>query len=379
MSLAFSPNGKMLASGSCSRGPTKEGTLVLYDSLSGRELRRIAVDSNDYYTQVSFSADGKMLGSAGFGVQFWDSATGRQLYHDKEASRFAFAPDDRTLVVRNKDNTIRLLDIPSGKELHRFSMPEEPVYWPFALSSDGRTLAWATKDRAIECWELASWKRRRRLTGHQGEIFSLVFSVDGRTLFSSSADTTILIWDRARTDEVRKVRWNENDLPNLWRDLAEENAERADHAIWLLAAVPERSMPFLEKHIYPIATVNLERLNHLITDLDSDQFAVRDKAMHELDELGELTEAALRKMLDGKPSREARRRAQQLLEKLRGPLPAGERLRSLRAVEVLEHAGTEQARRLLTRLVDGAPEARLTREAKVALQRLDQRAHGRDK
>jgi hypothetical protein len=92
--------------------------------------------------------------------------------------------------------------------------------------------------------------------------------------------------------------------------------------------------------------------------------------MRELEELGELAEAALRKMLAGKPSLEARRRAEELLEKLRGPLPAGERLRSLRAVEVLEHAGTESARELLTRLASGAPEARLTREAKGALQRL---------
>ena len=68
-----------------------------------------------------------------------------------------------------------------------------------------------------------------------------------------------------------------------------------------------------------------------------------------------------------------RRRAEGLLEKLRGPLTDAERLRSLRVVEVLEHAGTEQARRLLARLAGGAAEARLTREAKGAMQRLDRR------
>ena len=56
--------------------------------------------------------------------------------------------------------------LPSGdtiaRELQRFPEPNEPEDWAFALSPDGRTLARTTKDHAIECWELASWKRRRR-------------------------------------------------------------------------------------------------------------------------------------------------------------------------------------------------------------------------
>jgi hypothetical protein len=114
-------------------------------------------------------------------------------------------------------------------------------------------------------------------------------------------------------------------------------------------------------------------LARLTANLDSDQFAVRDQATRELEALGELAEAALRKLLAAKPSLEARRRAEELLEKLRSPLPSGERLRSLRAVEALEHAGTEPAQRLLIRLAGGAPGARLTREAQAALQRLARR------
>jgi RNA polymerase sigma factor (sigma-70 family) len=379
MSVAFAPDDKFFACGSATNKVETEDSLFVYDMVSGREPRRIAAAKNDFYQQVAFSADGKMLGAYGFGVRVWDSATGRQLYHGKGDKCFAFAPDGTTLVVRNDDKTIRLHDIPSGRELQGFADLQhfptfnEPGVWAFALSPDGRTLARATKDHAIECWELASWKRRRRFTGHQEEIIRLVFSADGRTLFSGSRDTTVLMWDRTRTEEARKVRLTPSQLPILWRDLAGENGERADRAIWLLAATPELSVPFLEKHIKPIAAVAPEHLAHWIAELDSDQFAERDKATRELEEWGELAEAALRKLRDGNPSLEARRRAEDLLAKLSGPLPPGERLRHLRAVEVLEHIGTQPAQEVLQAIVRGAPGARLTREAKAALQRLTSR------
>lgn len=350
--------------------------LSLWDPSTGEERRRIAGPLTGGFAEVAFSAHGKKLGSFSQGVCIWDSATGKKLQHIKTGYHYAFMPDGERLLVLSSEEkkTVCLWDISTGRELQRFVQPDNLLaYVPFALSPDGRTVSWSMKDHTIELWELASWKKRRRLAGHQGKIESLAFAPDGRVLFSGSEDTTILAWDLSRADEARKAMVTEKDLPNLWRDLAGDNAERADRAIWLLAAAPKMSVPFLEKHIRPAAAVAPERLVQLITDLDSDQFAVRDQAMRELEELGELAEAALRKLLAGKPSLEARRRAEQLLEKLRGPLPAGERLRSLRAVEVLEHAGTEPARRLLIIIAGGAAKARLTREAKAALQQLSTR------
>ena len=110
-------------------------------------------------------------------------------------------------------------------------------------------------------------------------------------------------------------------------------------------------------------------MERLITDLDSDRFEVRDAAARELTQLGEQVEPALRRVLEGKPSPEARRRVEALLtgpRRVRSP----EGLRGLRAVQALECVGTAEARRVLEGLSRGAPEARLTREAKAALRRL---------
>ena len=81
----------------------------------------------------------------------------------------------------------------------------------------------------------------------------------------------------------------------------------------------------------------------------------------------------MRKALESDPSPEARRRIGKLLDALAGPVTAGEALRVLRAVEVLEYIGTPEAQAVLKELAQGAPEARLTQEAKAALDRLAKR------
>ena len=100
---------------------------------------------------------------------------------------------------------------------------------------------------------------------------------------------------------------------------------------------------------------------------------MREKAQEELQNLGDLAEPALRRTLDNKPTLEVRRRVQALLERLRGPVKGPELLQALRAVAVLEDIGTPKARRLLQELANGAPEARLTREARASLRRLQLR------
>jgi hypothetical protein len=112
------------------------------------------------------------------------------------------------------------------------------------------------------------------------------------------------------------------------------------------------------------------RLARVLSDLNADDLEAREHASAELDRFGEGTAPALRKALEGSPPAEARRRLEQALEKVSGTAPSGSQARLLRAVEVLEHIDSPAARVLLKRLADGAPGARLTREAKAALQRL---------
>jgi len=106
----------------------------------------------------------------------------------------------------------------------------------------------------------------------------------------------------------------------------------------------------------------------LLTGAIGRAFDVREKAARELRDLGELAVPALREALAQRPSLEVRRRAEGILEEL-AELSADQR-RAVRAVEALEHIGTQPARQVLGVLAGGAPQARLTREARAALRRL---------
>jgi hypothetical protein len=140
-----------------------------------------------------------------------------------------------------------------------------------------------------------------------------------------------------------------------------------------MAAAPDIVLPFLEQRLTPARAADPEQLRRLIADLDSEQFAIRKAASEELRRLDLLAEPALGQALDGKPSLESRRRIEELLAVYRGPTVNDETRRVVRAVALLEHMNSEGASRLLKKLAAGAPEARLTREARAARDRLLQR------
>lgn len=93
-------------------------------------------------------------------------------------------------------------------------------------------------------------------------------------------------------------------------------------------------------------------------------------AFEQLERVGAPALPALSKALEGRPSLEVRRRAEELLRSIQAPVPPSGQLREIRAVAVLERAGEERARQLLRVLAEGLPGAGLTAVAKAALRRL---------
>src|SRR5262249_12405791 len=150
------------------------------------------------------------------------------------------------------------------------------------------------------------------------------------------------------------------------------DAEKVYPAVWTLAADPRRSLVLLKERLRPVEAVDAGHVRRLIERLDDDRFEEREKAHMALEELHDRVESALRRTLTGgQPSLELGKRIERLLEPK--PLPPS-RLRTLRAVQVLEQIGHEEARQLLKRLAQGAPDARETQQAAAALKRLAERA-----
>jgi hypothetical protein len=164
------------------------------------------------------------------------------------------------------------------------------------------------------------------------------------------------------------------ELERLWADLGTKDPVRADRAMTGLAASPAQAIPFLEKRLRPVPAPDPRRLADWLAGLDSEEFAVRERAARELRRLGEVAEPFLQRALRGATSAEVRHRVRGLLDAVRAERlnPSAERLRAARAIEVLERVGDRSARRALASLAGGAPEAQLTVEAKSALRRLTQ-------
>jgi len=164
---------------------------------------------------------------------------------------------------------------------------------------------------------------------------------------------------------------SDQEMDAFWAVLGGSDAIKACESLVNLCVASDSSVSFLRKHLRPAQPVDAGRIESLIKDLDSNQFDVRQKASGELERLGDLAAPAARKALQEKPSPETRRRLEQLLSTIDGHGNiSDDRLRTSRAIEVLERIGTSEARQLLQALASGAPGALQTEEAKESFQRL---------
>jgi hypothetical protein len=228
-------------------------------------------------------------------------------------------------------------------------------------------------------WETATGQERHRFQGHDAEVVSLAFTRDGRALASGGKDTMAMLWDTIGFTKEERAQWprpTPRELEILWADLRGADAVKAFRAIGTLTAASGPTVSFVQKRLPPVAAPDGKRFARLLAELDNPQFSVREKANAELEKLGAAAEPLLREALAGRLSLEAQRRVERLLEKVQGLVLTPDELRAWRAVEVLEHIGSPEARQLLEALAKGQQEAPLTREAQAALRRLTVRATG---
>jgi hypothetical protein len=244
-------------------------------------------------------------------------------------------------------------------------------------STDSRIFATERKDRTIQFWDARTGVELLRYAGYAAPVHCLVFSPDGRKLATGHSDSAILIWDASRALQPRHAQESptRSELEDLWTALGAADAHAAHSAILAMLNQADKAAEFLRGRLSPERPFPAERMRKLIGDLDSTRFQDREDSARQLADLEEQAEPALRMALKTNPSPEQRRRIEALLAL---PIVARslEKLRRLRALEVLEHVASSQARAVLEELTKGAPEARVTQEAKASLERLQRRRVG---
>lgn len=214
-SIAFSPDGKVLASGGGGAG-VDDPRVRLWDSATGRELRSFVSDTV-MISSVAFSPDGKILAAGGdrmWGtgiITLWNLAKGERfgkfMIEGKMVQCLAFSPDGGVLASGWRDGQVRLWEVASGKQLHALSGHEWEITC-VRFSPDGKILASSSmaKDRTIRLWEAATGKPLATLKSDDERFFGasgLTFSPDGKFLASAGAPSSPSIGKRSHDNKVR--------------------------------------------------------------------------------------------------------------------------------------------------------------------------------
>ena len=216
--VAFSPNGKALATAGRVLGSPDRGEVRIWDVILRKSLITIRVHQG-WALAVAYSPDGKFLASGSFDctVRIWDARTGQEvqvLPHPSTPSLLSFSADGKTFVAGCRGGTVLLWNVATWKEWASFE--SEKLYLSSAaMSPDGRFLAagglliradgtiHGHSDGLLRIWDVATGEERHawHTNGHSTNV---AFSPDGRFLATASHES--LVWDVETGDEVAVIR-----------------------------------------------------------------------------------------------------------------------------------------------------------------------------
>ena len=203
-SVAFSPDGKRLASGGGIYG--QPGELKIWDTATGQEILSLKGHGNQVHG-VAFSPDGERLASASgdLTVRLWNAETGRLTRtfhgHTMQVNSVVFSPDGKWLASASNDKTVRLWNAETGQQ-ERVLQGHTNTVNNVVFSPDGKWLASASWDGTSRLWDIGTGQEIRILYGHSGGIVRVAFSPDGKRLASGSKDSMVRVWDAASGQET---------------------------------------------------------------------------------------------------------------------------------------------------------------------------------
>jgi WD40 repeat protein len=300
-----------------------------------------------------------VAGTADKSVRAWNVKTGvgRLLYQDFGR---AFTANDNLIAgaIDNPDKgtVVTIADLRGNRIYRKINIAQRSIQ-SLALSRDGKSVATMGDSFAspLSLWETRTGQLIRE---YQDDTFariqtSLAFSEDCRLLVSSANGSTINIFSLSNWPEKGAKHLQRSSVRDLISSLRVDDASVAYRSIWTLVAVGENAIENIKTSVKPVPRIAESEVIRVVTLLDHDAFAVREKASARLREFACGTEAVLHGFLASNDcSPEQRVRLKAILERAQIDQLFFERI-----VTVLEYNGTRAARDVLIALASGAPDA----------------------
>jgi WD40 repeat protein/transcriptional regulator with XRE-family HTH domain len=158
---------------------------------------------------VTFSPDSKYILTAGGDntARMWDVQTGKEVHrfsgHTDGVIGVAFSPDGKSAVSCGHDKTTRIWDTQTGAEARRFTGSDG--VWSCKFSPDGSYILTGGVDKIAHLWDVRSGTEVRRFIGHTDIVYGVAFSPDGKyALTAGTGDKTARMWDVQTGKEVRR-------------------------------------------------------------------------------------------------------------------------------------------------------------------------------
>jgi WD40 repeat protein/transcriptional regulator with XRE-family HTH domain len=279
-SLAFSPNGATLASGS------HDHTIRLWHGQTGQCVQTLS-GHRDRVLFVTFSPDEQTLisGGADDTVRLWQLETGQCVQQIKTnlnwSLAIALSPDGQTLATASDNKTVKFWHLPTGEWIRTLPNYSRKV-WAVDFSPDGRLLATASDDHTIKLWSIATGSCLQTLQEHTQQVWLAAFSPEGQTLVSASDDGTVRLWNVSIGQCLRTLKTHSNWVLSVIWDAGGDGliSSHQDGQIRLWNRATGICLNLLKGHTGPVSAIAL--LPQETEPTRSDHSPIRHRANSEL-------------------------------------------------------------------------------------------------